>query len=123
MRIQSSEEADHAERFIHFLIARGGRVAIGDIAAPTSRYGAPETVFEAALAHERKVTGEIRSLYESATEHGDLESFPLLHEFLAEQVEEESTLETIVAQLRRVGDSQPALLMIDRELGARSATG
>lgn len=117
---QAAEETGHARRFIDFVVDRGAKVVVGDIPAPTNDFSGPVAAFEAALAHEREVTAQIRNLYQLASEHSDLESFPLLHQFLAEQVEEESTVETILAQLRRAGDSQPALLLIDRDLGARS---
>jgi ferritin len=117
---QSSEELAHGRRFMDFVVDRGGHIAIGDIAAPRRDFDGPAAVFAAALEHERKVSAQIRKLYELATAENDFESFPLLHAFLSEQVEEEATCETILSQLRRAADSEPALLLIDRELGARA---
>jgi ferritin len=55
-----------------------------------------------------------------ASEEGDVESFTLLEWFLNEQVEEEATVEKILGQLGHVGDDGSALLLLDRELAART---
>ena len=49
-----------------------------------------------------------------------MESYPLLDWFLTEQVEEESTVQKLLGQLGHAGTDGSALLMLDRELGARS---
>lgn len=41
MRHQSEEEAEHARMFIEFLLERGGRVEIGAMAAPHSKFRQP----------------------------------------------------------------------------------
>ena len=40
-----------------------------------------------------------------------------------EQIEEESTVSEILAQIRMVGDDGPGLLRLDADLGARQAQG
>jgi len=45
----------------------------------------------------------------------------MLQWFIDEQVEEEKTSSAIMAQLKMVGDSPAALLMIDRQLAARTS--
>jgi len=42
--------------------------------------------------------------------------------FIGEQVEEEQQAGEIVEQLKMVGDSGAALLMMDKQLGARSSS-
>ena len=121
MRRQSAEEADHADTFIEHVLARGGHVAIGAIPAPPASFAGPVEVFAAALDQERLVTAQIRALYELAKDNQDLESLPLLHDFLIEQVHEEDAVEGIVQRMRRVADSEPGLLMIDVELASRGA--
>ena len=43
----------------------------------------------------------------------------MLHWFIEEQVEEESTASQILETLRMIGDNSNALLMLDKELGQR----
>ncbi len=122
MRIQADEERGHALRFLDFIINRGNQVSLGPIPAPSPDFGSPREVFGAALAQEQRVTGAIRQLYKLASVEGDVESFSLLEWFLNEQVEEEATVDEILGQLRHAGDDGSALLMLDRELGARTPT-
>jgi ferritin len=122
MRIQSEEERLHALRFMDFVLDRGNKLVIGERAKPTSDFDSPKAVFEAALAQEQKTTRSIRELYLMATEEKDVESYPLLDWFLTEQVEEESTVQKLLGQLGHAGTDGSALLMLDRELGARTAT-
>jgi ferritin len=72
-------------------------------------------VFETSLQHERSITRDIGFLYDQA----DRATQAFLDWFLTEQVEEEKTVTQIVESLRLAGDSGPALLLLDRELGAR----
>jgi ferritin len=120
MRIQSEEERLHALRFIDFVLDRGNSVVIGALPTPKAEFASSRKCFEAALGHERAVSASIRTLYKLASEEGDVESFTLLEWFLNEQVEEEATVEKILGQLGHVGDDGSALLMLDRELGART---
>ncbi len=123
MRAQAEEERTHAMKFYDFVVARDNQVKLRALEAPAADYGSALDVFQAALAHEQKVTAAIRGLYEQAAGENDYESFPLLQWFLTEQVEEEATVSEIIDQLRLAGDDSAALLMMDRELGAREAEG
>lgn len=119
MHLQSAEETSHAHRFLQFMLDRGQRVVIGDIPAPSNEFASPEAVFEASLAQERVVTKAIHDLFRLAREQGDLASEPFLASFIEEQIEEESTVESILARVRLAGGESSALLLLDSELGAR----
>lgn len=121
MRLQSEEEWAHAMRFYQFVLDRHGKVNLGAIEAPDADYESPMAVFEAALTGEREVSRRIHELYAMATERKDFASLPLLDWFVAEQVEEESTVSQIIDDLQRAGTEGHAILMIDRELGSRTS--
>ncbi len=125
MEAQAAEERDHAMRLFRFVLDRGGRVDLGPIAAPPATYDSILDVFEKALEHERAISAAINELYALAMEYADYASVPLLDWFVNEQVEEEATVSQIVDDLRRAATHPQALLLLDRELGARSpaATG
>ena len=120
MRHQAEEEQEHAMKIFDFLNDRGGRVALQAIGAPPATFASPLAVFEAAYAHEQKVTQSIHDLYALAVQEGDYPTQVMLQWFIDEQVEEEKNASAIVAQLHMVGDSPAALFMIDRQLAARS---
>jgi ferritin len=119
MRAQAAEERDHADRFLDFILDRGGKALIGAVAAPRAEFGGPEEVFAAALAQEEAVTAAIHDLYRLATELGDLSSFPFLQTFISEQNEEEAMVATIVDRLELADGQSGALFLLDNELGAR----
>jgi ferritin len=117
MRAQAEEEHLHAMRFFDFITDRGGRVRLQAIAEPPGDFGTALEAFEASLDHERFITSSIETLYEGA----DRTTRAFLDWFLTEQVEEEKTVSAIVDSLRLAADSGPALLLLDRELGARTS--
>lgn len=119
MSSQAEEERDHAHRFLDFVLHRGNQVRIGSLPAPVAEFKGPEHVFATALDQEQTVTRAIHDLYRLATDLGDLASFPFLQAFIAEQNEEEATVETILDRLRLAGDDSSALLILDHELGTR----
>ena len=119
MQIQSGEERDHALKFFGFVVDRGDDVELGAIAKPDGAFASPVDVFEQALAQEKAVTASINALYTLANSESEYEAIPLLTWFINEQVEEEATVDQVVEDLRRAAGDPQALLMLDRELGAR----
>lgn len=119
MRLQSEEERSHALRFLDFVLDRGNAVEIGAVEQPPSGFSGPTSVFETALKQEQRVTAAITDLFRAAQEAGDVASYPLLQDFLTEQVEEEATVEAILDRLELAGSNGSAILDLDRELGAR----
>ncbi len=119
MQMQSAEERAHALKFFDFIVDRGEDVVLGSIEAPKGVFGSVLDVFEQALAQEKSVTVSINALYTLANAEGEFEAIPLLTWFINEQVEEEASVDQVVEDLRRAGDDPQALLMLDRELGAR----
>ncbi|MCZ0936367.1 MAG: ferritin [Gemmatimonadetes bacterium] len=120
MREQAEEERAHALRIFDFMHDREGQVSLEAIDAPPSEFGSPLEVFQAALGHERKVTGMIGDLYRLAMDEADYPAQVMLQWFVNEQVEEEKTISDIVDRLRLAGDDKSALLMLETELGQRT---
>jgi ferritin len=123
MRLQAEEERAHAMKFFDFVIDRGSEVRLRALDAPKIDASSPLAVVEQALEHEKAVTASIHRLYQLADGESDYASFPLLQWFISEQVEEEATVSHIVERVRRAGDDQSAILLLDNELGARTGAG
>ncbi|WP_446665147.1 ferritin [Flexivirga sp. B27] len=121
LRHQADEEVVHANKFIDHLTDRANHPSIGAISAPKVSVKSVLDVFEAALAHEQKVSASIRDLYSATDKAGDLDSRPLLMWFISEQVEEEATVDEIVGRIKLINDDGPGLLRLDAELGQRPA--
>lgn len=123
MRVQAREELGHAMRLFDFMNGRSAVVRLGQIPAAPTDFGATRSVFETALEQERRVSDLIHGLYDLAVQNHDHATQLELQWFVTEQVEEEKTIGTIVDQLRMAGDNEAAVLILDRELGARAAAG
>jgi ferritin len=119
LRHQADEEIVHANKFIDHVSDRGNKAVIGAVEAPAVQVSSVLEAFEAAYAHEQKVSESIRGLYRTAEKDGDLDSRPLLNFFLEEQVEEEATVSEIIGRIRMINDDGPGLLRLDEELGQR----
>jgi ferritin len=119
MRAQSREEVGHGMKLFDFLGDRGARVQLRALDEPPSDFSSPADAFKRALEHEREVTSLIHDLYALAQAQRDYPAQVLLQWFIDEQVEEEKSTSRIVDQLKMAGDNSAALLLLDRELGAR----
>jgi ferritin len=120
MRAQSEEERGHAMRLFDYVQNRGGRVRLASIAEPKAEFESPRVMFEEALTHEQSVTTTIHELYRLAQEEKDYPTEVELQWFVQEQVEEEKTIQDILAQLAMIGDHPAALVMLDHRLGSRT---
>jgi ferritin len=122
MRLQADEEREHAMKLFDFVQDRGGRAVLLAIPQPPRDFGSPAALFEQVLAHEQEVTSLIEQLYRKAGAEQDHAAQIFLEWFISEQVEEEKTASQLLETLKMAGDDKVALLMLDRELGARTAT-
>jgi len=120
MRVQYQEEMAHAMKFYDFINERGGRATLKVIDAPPTNWASPLAAFEAAYAHEQKVTGLINDLVEKALEKRDHATSIFLQWFVSEQVEEEDNANKIVEHIKLMGDARGGMFMLDRELGQRT---
>src|SRR5687768_6056713 len=120
MRIQGKEEVTHAMKLFDYVNDRNGRVELKALEKPPVEFKSVLATFEQALEHEKKVTRLIHSLYEKAIKEGDYATQVQLTWFINEQVEEEATATEVVDRLKIAGNDGAALLILDRELGARA---
>lgn len=121
MRAQAQEELVHAMKFFSWINERRGRVTLAAIEKPGFEWGSPLEAFEASFKHEQYISSRINDLVALAIEEKDFATRNMLNWFVDEQVEEESSVDAVLQQLRMVSDSKHGLYMLDRELGGRQA--
>lgn len=119
---QFQEEQAHAQIFINYVLARGGKVELAPIAAVQTEWESPLAMFRNTLEHEQKVTALIDNLCQTAMDAKDFATVNMLNWFVTEQVEEEDNARTIIDSLKMVEGNSVGLYMIDKELGARTYT-
>lgn len=120
MREQYKEELDHAGRLCAHVNDRDGRVVLEAIEKPPAEFGSLQETFQATLVHEQKVTALIHKLYELALAEKDYPAQIELQWFVKEQVEEEKTVQDILARVEACENRPHLLMMIDHGLGKRS---
>lgn len=121
MKIQSSEEYEHAMKFYAYILQANGKVELNAIKEPTKNFKTPLDVFEATYQHEKNVTKMIYELFDVTLTEKDHASNIFLQWFITEQVEEEATALKIVDKLKMLADTKSGLYLIDRELGQRAS--
>ncbi len=119
MHVQADEEHTHAMKFFDYINDRNGRVVLTEIAMPPKEWKSPLDAFEAAYAHEQKVTSMINGLVDLARQENDYATQIMLQWFVTEQVEEEANASEIVEKLKLIKDSAQGLFMMDAHLGQR----
>lgn len=100
---QADEERMHAMKFVHFLLDVGAVVEMPAIAAPKSSFGGAEEAVALALGNEETVTSQIYALVDQAREERHHAAQRFLDWFVTEQQEEESTMNDLLAIVRRAG--------------------
>jgi ferritin len=111
---QSEEERDHAMRLVKYLTDVNGHVAIPSIPAPQDHFASAEEAVRCALDSELRVTQQINELVGLAIQHNDYMTKNMLDWFVNEQLEEVSSVETLLGMVRRAGDS--GLLLVENYL-------
>ena len=120
MRVQAQEELVHSMKFFDYINERGGSVFLKPIAGPPTRWESPLAAFQEAFRHEQKVTSLINDLVDLSLQERDHASNVFLQWFVTEQVEEESSADGVVQQLKLAGEQGGGLFMIDKELATRT---
>lgn len=122
MTVQNQEETFHAMKFFKYISERGGRVTLEAIEKPQFEWESPLAAMEAALKHEKYITGRINDLVNLAIEEKDHATNSFLRWFIDEQVEEEDNVNGVVQKLRLAGKDGGGLFMMDRDLATRVFT-
>jgi ferritin len=108
---QSEEERQHALKFVHYMTEVGGDVRILEIPAAGYDITSAEHAFQMSVDWEKEVTRRIYAMMEQAVSEKDYASQAFLQWFVSEQVEEESTMETMLQIVKQAG--QKNLLMVE----------
>lgn len=118
--IQAQEERDHALIFRNYLHDNGCKVKLLAIDQPDKEFSSHVEPLEAALEHEKYVTGLINDIYAAAHDAKDYRTMKFLDWFIEEQMEEEDTADTLLTRMKLFGSNAKALYDLDQECGART---
>jgi len=102
---QAVEERNHAMMMVEYLLDADAAVTIPGVAAPESAFSDIVAPVALALEQERRVSDQIGELMGVAREENDYLSEQFTQWFLKEQVEEVSTMSSLLAVVQRSADS------------------
>jgi len=111
---QAEEERVHALKIVKYVVDAGGRVAIPAIPAPRPKFVSAEEAVQLSLDWEVTVTKQINGLVDLAIAENDHTSRNFLQWFVAEQLEEVSSMDMLLSMVRRAGEQ--GLLFIEEFL-------
>lgn len=112
---QSEEERDHAMKFVRFINDASADLQIPSVPAPRAGFKSAEEAVQQALDWEMTVTKQINGLMDLAIKDNDHISKQFLDWFMEEQLEEVSSMDTLLRMVRRAGEQ--GLLFVENYLG------
>jgi bacterioferritin B len=118
---QAEEEREHAMKFVRFVVDAAGEVAIPAIPAPQPTFKSAEEAVRKSVDWEVTVTKQINALMDLAIKDNDHITRNFLNWFMEEQLEEVSSMETLLSMVRRAGES--GLLFVENYLAGRKGAG
>lgn len=111
---QAEEERMHMMKFIEFITERGGHALVPEFKQPPANFDGIVKLFDQVLEHEQYITGSINDIVALAIKENDFATHNWVQWFVTEQVEEESSVQTIIDKLNLLGDKN--LYIFDRDI-------
>lgn len=102
---QALEERNHAMMIVRYLVDQDIKVVIPAVEAVQSEFSKPRELVQLALDQEREVTNQFVNLAQAARDEGDYIGEQFLQWFLKEQVEEVSSMSTLLTVIERASDN------------------
>ena len=98
--VQANEEKGHAEKIANYLNDQGGTVRLKSLGEPKNDFKTVEEIFQTALEHEKKVTKQVHEILALSRSENDPATENFIEWKVAEQVEEVSSIEYILAVVK-----------------------
>lgn len=111
---QATEERAHAMRFVKYVVDAGGRVEIPALPQPQCQFAGAAEAIQKALDGEVMVTRQINGLVDLAIKEPDHTTHNFLQWFVTEQLEEVSSMSTLLKLVQRAGEQN--LLIVEEYL-------
>ena len=111
---QADEERMHMLKFIEYLNDRGGKAIVPEIKQPPHKFKDLKTVFKQVLEHEIFISKSINKIVELTIKEKDYSTNSWIQYFVAEQIEEEKSVNEIIDKLNLVGEHN--IYMFDRDI-------
>lgn len=112
-REQSTEEREHAEKFVDYLLDREAPVKIGSVPEPKARYDSILAALTTSYDQELEVSRQIEAIAATADEVQDRTTVAFMDWFITEQIEEVRKM----ARLKKAAEmAGPGILNVEAYL-------
>ena len=111
---QSEEERMHMMKIINYVNERGGHAIIPAFDMPPVNFDGIKKLFDQVLEHEQYITASINDIVALTIQENDYATHNWVQWFVTEQIEEESSVQTIIDKLNMIGDKN--MYMFDRDI-------
>lgn len=102
---QADEEKMHAMKFVQYIVDALGQVRLPSVEGPKYDFQSANEAVQAALNWELAVTKQINELMDLAIKQNDHIGQDFLRWFVTEQLEEVSTMDTLLTVVGRAGEN------------------
>jgi ferritin len=120
--VQAREEMAHGTHIYRHILERGAAPSFKNIEVPQISFGNIKDIFDKVLAHERGVSERINRIASLARDEEDHAAYNFIMWYVNEQIEEEASVEEIIAKVNLTGNNPGIFYSIDAELGGRTFT-
>jgi len=100
---QAIEERNHAMMIVQYMLDRDIPVQIPGVDEVRNAFDAPRELLSLALEQEEAVTAQVKGLFTTAREEGDVLGEQFMLWFVREQVEEVASMKTLLTICDRAG--------------------
>lgn len=111
---QADEEKEHMLRFVRYINERGGKAIIPAFKKPPAEFKNLRELFNDVLKHEQFITASINEIYEATLKEKDYNTGNFLQWFIAEQVEEEASVQAIIDRINLMSPNN--LYPLDKDI-------
>ena len=114
--LQSEEERQHMMRLYNFLGEVDAAPVIPAIEKQQSEWSNVDDLMEQVYEHEQEITKSIHDIADLCYEERDYSTLQFIQWYIAEQIEEENMMRTILDRLQLIGEGPHRLYLIDQAM-------
>ena len=116
---ESKDEMDHAYTFSNYLIARGQKVDLHELAKPVQDWQNINEVISYAFNMEADLSSSLQQLYSMSERSFDSRTSVFLDPIMETQIKSEDQFAHILGKVRFSDDQPTAILIIDADLSKK----
>ena len=116
---ESKDELEHAYKFTDYLIARGQKVDLHELAKPVQAWESIQDLIAYAFNMEADLTISLQQLYAISERTSDIRTNVFLDPIVESQIKSEDEFAHILGKVKFSGENPSAILIVDEYLSRK----